>query len=303
MTTMLDSDAYALDGLDLPSPAHLIGGRRVAPQGAPYFSVLNPFDDSVVARVPDGGAEEIRAAVDAAVVCQPDWEQTPPADKQRLFLSAAVLVDRRRAHLVRLLAAETGASAAFANAQLDWSATCCDSRPAGSTSCRATCCGPTIRTLSPRCGAVRSESSPSTRRGTAPWCWRGAPSCCRSPPATQSYSSPRSEHAPISAGLVAGEILTEAGFPDGAVNVVTHGPGGAAAVTDVLVDDPRMRCLNFTGSAQTGRLLAARAGETLTRTVLELGGYNQVVVLEDADLLQAAKLTAFSAFLHQVRSA
>jgi acyl-CoA reductase-like NAD-dependent aldehyde dehydrogenase len=298
MTSTLESASPVLDGLGLATPAHLVRGRRLPIEDATHFSVRNPYDDSLVARVPDGGVPEIRAAVDAAADCQPTWELAPPAEKQRLFLAAADLVDRRRPELVRLLAAETGASAAFSNVQVDWSVEVL--RLAAGWVYQPQ--GEVLRTNHPHTLTSSRRRPLGVVAAFTPWngalvlAWR---SVVLPLAAGNTVVVKPSELAPLSSGLVVGEILTEAGFPDGAVNVVTHGPGGAPAVTDVLVEDPRVRCLNVTGSADTGRLLAARAGGTLTRAVLELGGYNQVLVLDDADPIQAAKLIAFSAFLHQ----
>src|SRR5207247_10362099 len=63
--------------------------------------------------------------------------------------------------------------------------------------------------------------------------------------------------------------------------------------------NPSVRRLNFTGSTTTGRKLAEGAGRNLKRIVLELGGYNPLVVLADADLEYAVNAAAFGAFLHQ----
>ena len=60
-----------------------------------------------------------------------------------------------------------------------------------------------------------------------------------------------------------------------------------------------MRTINFTGSTETGRKLAEAAGRNLKRIVLELGGYNPLIVLADADLEYAVNATTFGAFLHQ----
>ena len=60
-----------------------------------------------------------------------------------------------------------------------------------------------------------------------------------------------------------------------------------------------MRKLNFTGSTATGRKLAEAAGGNLKPILLELGGYNPLIVLADADLDYAVNATAFGAFLHQ----
>lgn len=100
-------------------------------------------------------------------------------------------------------------------------------------------------------------------------------------------------------GLLWGEIFAEAGLPDGVLNIVTHAPGEAGPIGEELVEHPAVRRLNFTGSTATGRLLAEAAGRHLKRVVLELGGNNPLLVLEDADLDYAVDASAFGAFLHQ----
>ena len=80
---------------------------------------------------------------------------------------------------------------------------------------------------------------------------------------------------------------------------MTHAPGEAGPVGDELVENPAVRRLNFTGSTATGRKLAEAAGRQLKRVVLELGGYNPLIVLADADLEYAVYAAAFGAFLHQ----
>ena len=93
-----------------------------------------------------------------------------------------------------------------------------------------------------------------------------------------------SEWSPQVGGLLWGEVFAEAGLPAGVLNVVTHAPGEAQGVADELVESRHVRRLNFTGSTATGRKLAEAAGRQLKRVVLELGGYNPLIVLADADL-------------------
>jgi aldehyde dehydrogenase (NAD+) len=95
-------------------------------------------------------------------------------------------------------------------------------------------------------------------------------------------------------GLFMGRLFTESGFPPGVFNAVT-GPG--AAVGDRIVNDPRIKALSFTGSTAVGRQIQQRAAANLTRTQLELGGKNALIVLADADLdaaLDAAMTAGFA---------
>ncbi len=77
-------------------------------------------------------------------------------------------------------------------------------------------------------------------------------------------------------------ILTEAGLPDGVLNVITS--SSASRVVGPLVDDPRLRKLSFTGSTEVGRTLMAQASGRLLRLSMELGGNAPFLVFEDADL-------------------
>jgi aldehyde dehydrogenase (NAD+) len=89
------------------------------------------------------------------------------------------------------------------------------------------------------------------------------------------------------------ELMAEAGFPAGVVNLVT---GSGAEVGDAIVDSPDVAVISFTGSSTTGKGIAERAGRRLKRVSLELGGKNGVVVLADADLDLAADGILWSAF-------
>jgi len=89
------------------------------------------------------------------------------------------------------------------------------------------------------------------------------------------------------------ELMAEAGFPPGVVNLVT---GSGAEVGDAIVENPDVEVISFTGSSATGRHIAEQAGRRLKRLSLELGGKNGVVVLADADLDLATDGILWSAF-------
>ena len=98
-----------------------------------------------------------------------------------------------------------------------------------------------------------------------------------------------------------GQIFAEAGLPAGVLNIVTHAPGEAAADRRRACREPAgvRRAVNFTGSTATRRRLAEAAGRHLKRVVLEAGGQNPLIVLDDADVDYAVDAAAFGAFLHQ----
>jgi benzaldehyde dehydrogenase (NAD) len=104
-----------------------------------------------------------------------------------------------------------------------------------------------------------------------------------------------SPETPISGGLLLAELLAEAGLPSGVFAVLP----GDQDVGERLVAHPGTSMVHFTGSSAVGAKIAAAAGAQLKRVSLELGGNNALVVLDDADLDQAAMIGAWSAYHYQ----
>jgi len=107
-----------------------------------------------------------------------------------------------------------------------------------------------------------------------------------------------SEDAPVACGLLLADVLREAGLPDGVLNVVTNDRADAATIAETLIADPRVRAVNFTGSTNVGRVIGRLAADHLKPAVLELGGKNAVIVLDDADVDHAVDAVAFSVFMN-----
>src|SRR5205823_1529754 len=93
--------------------------------------------------------------------------------------------------------------------------------------------------------------------------------------------------------LALGQILSEAGVPDGALNVLP-GPGSTTAVA--LISDPRVSKISFTGSTEVGTRVMQTAATNITRVSLELGGKSANVVFDDADLDDCLERSLWSVF-------
>jgi benzaldehyde dehydrogenase (NAD) len=100
---------------------------------------------------------------------------------------------------------------------------------------------------------------------------------------------------PVCGGAVFASIFEEAGLPDGLLQIVI----GDAEAGEALVTDPNVATVAFTGSTEVGRRVGALAGGLLKKVVLELGGNNPLIVLDDADLAAAASAGAYSTFQFQ----
>jgi acyl-CoA reductase-like NAD-dependent aldehyde dehydrogenase len=276
---------------------HYINGQWSAATGR-TFEDHNPYDDTVYANVAAGGRVDAEAAIAAADAAFPAWAGLPPRERQLLFLKAADIIERRAPDIASAMALETGAGLAFAMFQVKWSADLM--RQASGWSYLPA--GDVLPSDTPGRFAMAVRKPLGVVAGFTPW--NGAFSL-----AFRTVILPMvfgntvvvkpSELAPICAGLLVAEILDEAGFPPGTINIVTHAPGEAGVIADAFFDSPAVRSINFTGSAATARMLAARAGQSLKRIVLELGGYNPLLILKDADMEHAVDVAAFSSFFHQ----
>ncbi len=275
-----------------------INGTWCGAQNGRTFTDHNPWDDSVVAIVPAGDADDTRDAIAAAAAAFPEWAAMLPAHRQRIFLRAAAQVEGRADEIRELLAAETGCGAHFADVQI----------------------GFTIALLTqaaqiPYRGT--GETAPSDRAGTSalirrrpvgvigaipPWnaaVTLSARAVAVPMAAGNTVVLKPSEESPWSGGVLLADIFANAGLPAGVLNVVTHAPGEAGVIAETLVSSREVRRLNFTGSTATGRRLAESAARHLKPLVLQLSGHNPLIVLADADIPAAARSAAYGSFVHQ----
>lgn len=95
------------------------------------------------------------------------------------------------------------------------------------------------------------------------------------------------------------QIMSEAGLPPGALNLISNAPGEAGPVVEAMVAHPAVRRVNFTGSTRVGKIVAEVAARYLKPALLELGGQAPIIVLKDADIDNAVRAAAFGAFMHQ----
>src|SRR6188768_325785 len=269
-----------------------IGGAFVEAEDGRTFENRDPWSGDVVSDVASASGADAKRAVEAAAEAFPEWSRTPPAVRQGIFLKAADVLQSRQDEVVSMLARETGCTFGFGMFQMHFV-------PGLFRQAAALAYAPLGEVIPSDTGAF----SMGIRRpvgvvgAIAPW---NAALILSAPLVLgNAVVLKPSEWSPQVGGLLWGEVFAEAGLPPGVLNVVTHAPGEAGPIGDELVENPAVRRINFTGSTATGRKLAEAAGRQLKRVLLELGGYNPLIVLGDADLQYAVDAAAFGAFLHQ----
>ncbi len=275
----------------------LIGGAWLDAADGRTFEVLDPYTRDVVATAPASGTADARRAIEAAASAFEGWAATPPGQRQQGFLKAADLLDARHDEIADALIRESGASFGFAMFQLHF-VPGLFRQAAGAAYLPI---GQVIPSDVPGTTAMGMRRPVGVVGAIAPWNAALILSA-RSITAPLVFGNTvvlkPSEESPWVGGLLWGEIFEEAGLPPGVLNIVTHAPQEAAAIGDELISNPSVRRINFTGSTATGRHIAEAAGRHLKRVVLELGGQNPLIVLDDADLDYAVNASAFGAYLH-----
>jgi aldehyde dehydrogenase (NAD+) len=271
-------DQLFIDNAYVPSAA----GRR--------FDAIDPATEAPITTLPLADAVDVDRAVRSAHRAFSSWRRTTPSERTRLLLKAAALIDARRDEIAQLETLDMGKPLRESLANVARS----------------------VRTFEYAAGAtdkLEGQSIPVDARSfnfthlepvgvtahITPWNYPFA-NVCRSVPVALAAGctavvKPASETCLTT--LLLGDILREAGFPPGVVNVVT---GSGTEAGSALARHPLVRAITFTGSVGTGQRIAQYAAEHVRPVVLELGGKNPQVVCADADLDLALKETVRGAF-------
>ncbi|KAK0461058.1 aldehyde dehydrogenase [Desarmillaria tabescens] len=279
---------------DLPFTPLFVNGEWKPSKSGSTFEVRNPYSGAVSGISASATIEDCREVVDSAYQAFLTWENTDYSVRQNIFLKAAQIVaSERYMHQVQeAIAAETAATPDWS--YFNWAFTQNYLLSAATM----------VRELkgeafpSAAGGHVMVQRRPvGVILGIAPWnapfvlSIRAVmvPIVCGNTVILKS-----SEYSPRTQALVA-ELFHEAGLPKGVLNFVSMSQESSPEVTANIIANPKIRMLNFTGSHRVGRILAQEAGKHLKPCVFELGGKSPTVVLNDADIEQAAKAIVYAA--------
>jgi 5-carboxymethyl-2-hydroxymuconic-semialdehyde dehydrogenase len=262
------------------SPDHYIGGRRIASQET--FELSSPIDQKMLGRISQGTDEQVDAAIEAALEAFPSWSALGAAERKPFLDRFAAEIGKRAEQFCQLESNDAGVLLSRmrhgvvprAMLNISWFAQ---------------------HALDLQNHMIETEQAQHLLRHDpagvvaiiTPWnaplmlsTWKLGPAlaagntCVLKPP----------EWAPLTCSLLA-DAAHAAGLPPGVFNVVQ---GSGATTGARLVADPRIARVSFTGSVPTARSIAQAAGANLVPCSLELGGKSPFIVLEDADINNAA---------------
>jgi succinate-semialdehyde dehydrogenase/glutarate-semialdehyde dehydrogenase len=288
----MTADLVTLTGIDAPTGL-LIGGEWSTGR-AGVLPVLNPATEDVLAEVADASPEDALEAVGAAAGALAGWAGTPPRQRAECLRRAYELMTARAEALARLMVLENGKALRDARGEILYAAEFF--RWYAEEAVRIDGHLSTAPSGANRIMVLRQPVGVSYM--ITPWNFPAAMATRKIGPALAAGCTvvlKPAKETPLSALAVAA-ILSEAGVPDGVVNVVpTNKPG---PMTEAVLADPRVRKLSFTGSTEVGRMLLKQAADYVTNCSMELGGNAPFLVFDDADIDAAVD----GAFLAKMRN-
>ncbi len=267
-------------------PEMLIGGEWRQATAHEQLEVVNPATEEIVDRVPAGAPEDVELAVATAKRAFSEWSRTDVEHRATILAKAADLIHEHAKQLAATLTVEQGKPVAEAIGEVSHLAHGVRFYAEAATKVRGSyqelpstlgpAYGMVIRRPIGVCAAITPYNFPLTLLGT-----KVAPALA----AGNTVVAKPAATTPL-ATLEVARLFSEAGAPDGVLNVVT---GRGSQIGNALVAHPDVRRIAFTGSTAVGRHVAALAAPDLKRLSLELGGSDPVIVCADADVDAAVK--------------
>jgi aldehyde dehydrogenase (NAD+) len=272
----------------------LIGGSWQGSSDGKTFETLDPATGKPIATVPEGTAKDVDAAVAAARTAfeSEEWSGLPPAARAKLLWRVGDLIEENMAELVELETRDQG-------------------KPIGVSKVVIPGVAEHFRYYAGWVTKIEGETPPVSIPGVfhytlrepigvcaliIPWnfptniaSWKIAPALACGNTAVIKPA----EQAPLTT-IRLGELIKEAGIPDGVLNVVTGGP----AVGQALANHDDVDKISFTGSTEVGREIVRASAGNLKKVSLELGGKAPTVILDDADIDTAVGGNLQGAFLN-----
>lgn len=277
-------------------PHHLlfIAGEWRKSTSEPVARDINPATGEVYALVEQAGQAEALLAIEAAQAASAGWGDTSVIERAELLQRVAAVIEARRAEIVDVLIDEAGSLPIKAHFEVNYAINLCNSAAADAR-------------------YLLGETLPLTQAGQLGFTIRrplgvvvgispfnvplllSMKKICLALAAGNTFVLKPSEETPV-IGLKIASIFEEAGLPSGVLNVI---PGPAQALGDVLISDPRVKLVSFTGSTRVGKRIGVEAARHLKKFTLEMGGKSPMIILADADFDYALESAAFGAFFHQ----
>jgi aldehyde dehydrogenase (NAD+) len=275
-----------------PSFRLFIAGEWVDSESGRTFESRNPANTrDIIGTFQAGSAADVARAVRAADTAGLLWRRTPAPKRGEILYRFGALMAEHKERLSRAMTREMGKVLAEAHGDVQEGIDIAFLMAGEGRRMF----GETTPSELPDKWAMSIRQPIGVAGIITPWNFPMAIPCWKMMPALVTGNTvvfKPSSDTPHCATLLV-ELMVEAGFPPGTVNLVT---GAGGEVGDAIVESPDVSVISFTGNTETGRHIAGRASKRLKRLSMELGGKNGIVVLADADLDLATDGIVWSAY-------
>ena len=283
-------DALGAPAREFIAQSHrlLIGAERLDAADGRTFATLDPSTGREIAEVAQGGAEDVSRAVAAArdAFANGPWGTMPAAGRERLMHALASALEERAEEFAQIESLDNGKPVWLAQ-YVDVNGAVAHLRYFAGWPTKIE--GAVLPVAVPNMHTYTRREPVGVAAQIIPWnfpllmaAWKLGPALAAG---CTVVLKPAAE-TPLTA-LALADLLTEAGVPAGAVNVVTTTTSGP--VCAAIMDDPRVRKLSFTGSTEVGRILLGQAAKSVLNCSMELGGNAPFIVFDDADIPAAVE--------------
>ena len=257
-----------------------IGGEWRESSSGATLDVEDPSTGDTIATIADATPEDASAALDAACAAQAEWAAHPPRERGEILRRAFEAITAKADELALVMTLEMGKPLAESKAEIAYASEFF--RWFAEEAVRIEGRYATAPNGAGRLLTMRQPVGPCYF--ITPWNFPMAMGTRKIGPAVAAGCTmvvKPAQQTPLSM-LALGEILAEAGLPEGVLNIVTSSK--SSDVSKPIIGDPRLRKLSFTGSTEVGRKLIEQSAPNILRVSMELGGNAPFLVFDDADV-------------------
>lgn len=256
-----------------------IDGQFVSWQGDKWLDVINPATEEILARIPDGTAEDARKAIEAAERAQPGWEALPAIERAGWLRKIAAGIREKAHEISALIVAEGGKIQQLAEVEVSFTADYIDYMAEWARRYE----GEILQSDRPGENIFVFKRPLGVTTGILPWNFPFFLIARKMAPALITGNTiviKPSEFTPNNA-IAFAKIVHDVGLPKGVFNLVL---GRGETVGQELAGNPKVAMVSMTGSVGAGEKIMAAAAKNITKVCLELGGKAPAIVFDDADL-------------------
>jgi len=267
-----------------------INGEWLDPAGVEYFDVLNPASGALIARTPLSAASAVEAAAQAAAAAFPAWRRTPVQERVQYLFKLRDLLKSNLDEISRAITDECGKTFEESKAEMVRAIENVEVACGMPMMVK----GEIVEDIAPGIDEILLRQPVGVCATIAPFNFPGMIVFWYFPyalAAGNTYIVKPSEKVPATMQVIF-RLIEQAGFPKGVINLVN----GAKETVDAILDHPQIRAITFVGSTNVAKYIYSRAAANGKRVQAQGGAKNPVIILPDADMDMAVRITADSAF-------